>query len=355
MAKAKKLPSGNWRVQAYAGKDENGKAKYRSFTAPTKREAEYLAAQYALDKTEERRKAKEPQALEFKKAAEEWIEARRNILSPATTRMYDSMLRQAYVPILHKDIYKLTLHDFQQTINWYAGTHSPKSVRNAYGLMHTVVSAYRRDFVYKYFEQLNLPKPEKKDVVVPEDDHVTPMINHLKSLAGKDDMFFAVLMAATLGLRRSEICALTQEDFVNNTVKITKALVLSYDNKTYVLKGPKSAAGKRTLKVNPTVFQLVKALPTNPRTGRIMTTTPARVTSRYTTLAKRFGVPGTLHDLRHYYASILAALNVPTLSAMKRLGHSTPQVTEQVYQHPMSSFENRFDQQIDAHTSQLLS
>ena len=86
-----------------------------------------------------------------------------------------------------------------------------------------------------------------------------------------------------------------------------------------------------------------------------MTTTPARVTSRYTTLAKRFGVPGTLHDLRHYYASILAALNVPTLSAMKRLGHSTPQVTEQVYQHPMSSFESQFDRQIDAHTAQLLS
>lgn len=40
---------------------------------------------------------------------------------------------------------------------------------------------------------------------------------------------------------------------------------------------------------------------------------------------------------------------------MKRLGHSTPQVTEQVYQHPMSNFETQFDQQIDAHTAQLLS
>ena len=32
MAKAKKLPSGNWRVQVYAG-EENGNRKYKSFTA----------------------------------------------------------------------------------------------------------------------------------------------------------------------------------------------------------------------------------------------------------------------------------------------------------------------------------
>ena len=360
MAKAKKLPSGNWRVQLFVGKDPAGKPKYKSFTAPTRKEAEYLAAQYALDLAEQKSaprplKDEEKPPLTFKQAAEDWIEARRNILSPATTRMYDSMMRCAYTPILHENIYELTLQQFQQTVNWYAGTHSPKSVRNAYGLMRTVVAAYRRDFAYKYFEQINLPTPEDHDVAVPEDDHVTPMIHHLKAIKGKNDMLFVVLMAATLGLRRSEICALTQDDFVDGTVRITKALVLSYDNKTYVIKGTKSRAGRRTLNVNPGVFQTVKSLGSDPRTGRIVSLTPARVTFHYTKLAKEFGVPGTLHDLRHYYASILAALNVPTKSAMKRLGHSTPQVTEQVYQHPMSNFESQFDRQIDAHITQLLS
>lgn len=45
MAKAKKLPSGNWRVQVY---DSNTK-KYKSFTAKTKKEAEYKAAEYSLN------------------------------------------------------------------------------------------------------------------------------------------------------------------------------------------------------------------------------------------------------------------------------------------------------------------
>lgn len=50
MAKAKKLPSGNWRVQA--SKVIDGKQVRKSFTAPDKRKAELQAAQW-LDSIEE--------------------------------------------------------------------------------------------------------------------------------------------------------------------------------------------------------------------------------------------------------------------------------------------------------------
>ena len=46
MAKAKKLPSGKWRTLAFDHTDEIGKRHYKSFTADTKKESEYLAAQY---------------------------------------------------------------------------------------------------------------------------------------------------------------------------------------------------------------------------------------------------------------------------------------------------------------------
>lgn len=46
MAKAKKLPSGSWRAQVFVGLDENGKQIRKSFTAPTKKEAEFLAAEF---------------------------------------------------------------------------------------------------------------------------------------------------------------------------------------------------------------------------------------------------------------------------------------------------------------------
>lgn len=50
MAKAKKLPSGSWRCQVYDYTDFKGKRYYESFTAETKKEAEYLAAEFALNK-----------------------------------------------------------------------------------------------------------------------------------------------------------------------------------------------------------------------------------------------------------------------------------------------------------------
>lgn len=44
MSKAKKLQSGNWRVQVFAGKDENVKQIRRRFISADKREAEFMAA-----------------------------------------------------------------------------------------------------------------------------------------------------------------------------------------------------------------------------------------------------------------------------------------------------------------------
>ena len=49
MATAKKLPSGRWRCLVYVGKSENGKRKYKSCTADSKKEAIALAADMQLN------------------------------------------------------------------------------------------------------------------------------------------------------------------------------------------------------------------------------------------------------------------------------------------------------------------
>lgn len=50
MAKAKKLPSGSWRTLIYDYTDDKGKNHYKSFTADTKKESEYLATEYIVNK-----------------------------------------------------------------------------------------------------------------------------------------------------------------------------------------------------------------------------------------------------------------------------------------------------------------
>ena len=50
MAKASKLPSGNWRIRQYSHTDSSGKKHYESLTAPTKQEAEMLALKFAKNR-----------------------------------------------------------------------------------------------------------------------------------------------------------------------------------------------------------------------------------------------------------------------------------------------------------------
>lgn len=84
MAKAKKLPSGKWRVQVFLGKDVDGKQIRRSITAPTKKEAEQKAALLAAQRNVTTSRMTIAQAID------RYIELNRLALSPATIVSYEA-------------------------------------------------------------------------------------------------------------------------------------------------------------------------------------------------------------------------------------------------------------------------
>ena len=94
MATAKKLPSGSYRCQIYDYTDDNGKRHYKSFTAATKKEAEYLATSFKL---EEASTAKGN--LTVGKATEQYINNRLSILSPTTVRTYTGIANNQSVKL----------------------------------------------------------------------------------------------------------------------------------------------------------------------------------------------------------------------------------------------------------------
>ena len=91
--KAKKLPSGRWRCQAYLGTVE-GKKKFKSFTADTKKEAEFLAAQYLHD--QERYASSDCLVAD---AIDRYISSRESVLSPATFREYRRSQKRDYAAL----------------------------------------------------------------------------------------------------------------------------------------------------------------------------------------------------------------------------------------------------------------
>ena len=88
MSKAKKLPSGSWRVQVFDYKDVDGKNHYKSFTAPTKQEAQFMASAWAAGKVDE-----SPENITLYKAVTKYIDAKRGVLSPSTVAFYEQTQR----------------------------------------------------------------------------------------------------------------------------------------------------------------------------------------------------------------------------------------------------------------------
>ncbi len=334
--KAVKLPSGSWRVRAQADAGD-GKQHYKSFTAETRKEAEYLAAQYALT----RREARKPAAITVGQAIDRYIDARASILSPSTIVSYRAKRRNNLQGLMDIPIGSLTVQQVQRAINADAARVSPKTMRCAYGIVTAALAEYLPDLSLR---GVNLPKPVRHEIYVPDDTGVEALVKHADG-----HLLMAVLLAAFGGLRRSEIGALTLGDLDADasTVSISKAVVRA-DSGSWVVKPPKSFAGTRVVSLPPHVMQTILDLADHTK-PYIVGIRPDGITKRFVALRDAVGLKCRFHDLRHYTASIMLALGVPDKYAMEIMGHATPGMLKAVYQHTFRDKRKEVDAKITSY------
>ena len=333
MAKAKKLPSGNWRVRVYAGKNAEGKDVYRSFTAPSKKQAEYLAAEYLAGKKS--RTASDNRTLA--EAYARYIEIKRNTLSPATVREYMRAAKHDFPELMPLRLSRLTQEDVQSAVNIMAATHSPKSVRNAHGLL----SAVLRMFAPEIRLNTRMPQARKSEIYVPTEREVEDLVRSIRGT----ELEKAVLLAAFGSLRRSECSALMASDIEGDIVHINKALVLD-EHHHWVIKPPKSKAGYRDVKMPP--FVIERLIPA--ANGRVVNILPVTISNSFANAREKHNLPHfRFHDLRHYQASILHAMGVPDKYIMERGGWKTDSTLKNIYQHTMSDKRKQVEDEIVKH------
>lgn len=320
MAKAKKLKSGNWRVQVFDYVDENKKKHYKSFTAPTKKEAEYMASEYVFTRRESTY-----EDMSLKEAYEAYIKSKSAVLSPATIAGYERYKKLYFTKLMPMKLSKITPRLIQTAVNELSAECSPKTVRNAHGLLSAVIKAY-----YPYIElNTTLPQKIKPDYIIP----TTAEVNKLLSVANAR-IRVPILLASVGGLRRSEICALTHDDFTDLGVNINKAVVYDKDKKS-VTKTTKTIAGTRFVPLPKNVIEECK-------NWEYFGCSPASISDGFAKCVEKAEIPKiSIHKLRHYFASELHAKGIPDQYIAEIGGWETIAVLQEIYQHTMRDKRNQ--------------
>ena len=305
--KIEKLPSGSYRIRrTIKGKSVSIVLPYK----PSQKEAVRLL--------EEKWSGRDKLRMTFDKAAEEYIEGKRNTLSPSTIRTYGSIRRELPDRFKNMQIGEITSWDVQKVISDISAKKKPKTVRNYHGFISGVLTAFMPDTVL----HTNLPQKIKSERRMPTDDEVNLVLE-----AAKGTNMEIPIRLACYGLRRSEICALTPQDLSDDVLTINKALVRNEDNE-WILKTTKTAASTRTIILDQALCELIR------NCDKIYDGNPDNMNKLLQDILDDAGVESfTLHSLRHYFASTAHAMGMPDVVVMASGGWKTDSVMKRVYRH----------------------
>lgn len=335
MSKAKKLPSGAWNCSVFSHM-EDGKRKYVSFTALTKAEAELKASEFKANK---HRLAHHD--LTVKDAIDGYIDVKEPVLSPSTISGYVKM-KHHYESISNRKIRTLTSEDLQKFVSDLSLSGlSPKTVRNVYGLLTASIALYAPNMYFR----VSLPAKKKKRPVSPSDDIVRALYDNASANLQKAIAF------GCLGLREGEIAALTYEDIVGDSIHVSKDMVMDKNRKWIIKEVPKTEDSDRFVKLPQYLADLIGT-----GTGRIVPILPNTIGKEFIKLRDKLGFSVRFHDLRHYFASTAAILQIPDIytadfGGWSRSGNAP--VMKNVYQNNIKSMSDYYADKIANHMASV--
>lgn len=311
-----KRPSGSYRIR------EMVDGKIYSVTVdhkPTQKEARTLISELISKKDIISSK------MLFKQACGAYIESRSNLLSPSSIRGYKGIIRQISDRLLRTPIGSITKPMIQTEVNNYSANHSPKSTYNFSGFIISVLNFYGNEI-----GKITLPQKEKKSPYIPTEEEV-----HAIYEAVKDTKYYVPLLLAGNGLRRSEICALQPNDLNGCYLTINKAKVQN-ENKEWVIKSTKTTESTRVIKLNDTLVKII-----NER-GITYDGHPELIYRKLTETQKKLGIQHfPLHKMRHFYASYMHKLGIPSKIIQHDGGWKTDSIMKTVYTHAMEDEEQQ--------------
>lgn len=251
----------------------------------------------------------------FESAAKNYIQNRKNVVSPATIRTYNIKINQLSDNFKSLNIYNIQNTDVQAEVNSFALDHSPKTVKTLYGFMASVLGECRPNLRLK----VKLPQAIQKEEYEPSSEDIRRLLDHAK---GTD--YSVAFQLGVLSMRRGEICAATIDDLIGNELRIHRTMVY---NKGWITKEtPKTDESNRILPLPESLADEIR------EQGYIYNNHPNALNKAIHRFQEQLGIPAfKFHSLRSYFASYAHSIGIPEADILKIGGWATPSVMRKVY------------------------
>lgn len=253
-------------------------------------------------------------------AIEKYI-ANRPKLSPSTVRGYTS---------IKNNVFRDAKDEFVADVDWQAvidqDPHSPKTVRNAWGLIASVLTDNRVPV-----PKVRLPQPNAKERPFLQPEQIPIFI-----AAIRDNPCEVAALLALHSLRRSELLDVTLADIdlKRNIIHVRGSAVMDKNNSVIHKATNKNASSKRDVPIMiPRLAELCRAQKGG-KSDYIVTCHPNTIWREVNSVCRRAGLPEVgCHGLRHSFVSLAYHLGWSELATMSVAGYADYNTMRKIYTH----------------------
>jgi len=282
-------------------------------------------------------------SLTFNQAAEDFITIYADVYcKKSTLSSYRSYLNCHLLPFFGpKKVVDIKQNDILEYMSLKLNEYSNKTINHHITLVHSILEKLVvNDQLYSNpVSKVKKLRNIQDEMLFLNRTEVLALLKVIKTHF--NDTYALIFTAIFTGMRKGELLALTWDDvdFNSKKININKSL---WGN---TVQTPKTIKSIRKIDMS---NELVKTLIEHKKQQNIMTQIvfhnklggyldPGNVTKRrFEPALKKAGVTRIrFHDLRHTYASMLIAQNIPITYIQAQMGHSSIQVTIDRYGHVM--------------------
>lgn len=305
----------------------------------------------------------------FSDAAELWVQSQKNHWKPGTYTVYMQRLTKYILPFFgNKKLNRISEETMEQFVSYLQQAGSTLSENYISQICGTV----RRILIYmekKYHYGVSVPsnpviKKHSRKILLPESDSLNAL-EHYLFVHCEEDTCLGILIAFHTGIRIGELSALTWHDvdLKEGLIYVQKNILRVKDENAHrspdckmtqiVKQSPKTSDSSRTVPLPEKLTMLLRKYNKEAASYVISGVKnpwaePRTIQYRFKNILKKCNLEYfNFHMLRHAFATRCVSMGLDIKSLSEILGHSSIQITLNLYVHTTIQQKRQFMHQYD--------